>query len=232
MRRHGRRVPLPDIELGSRRVLVMEYGGRLVTDVQTQRAAQRQGYSGCAPPGSGCRRRLAPRRRRLHARGAAAVGAAGGRGGCNSSSTSTATRCSSTASSAPTAPGQRAADRREIGIDRLRPGDAAGRRAAADAHGLLVALAAQDEAAAVAGAAAGFGRDGWTRPSSPLAAFFFDRDDYDQFGVEDGGGGGGPVVAYSPARTLKTATSTSWWWCPRSTSWPRASRCCSAARAS
>ena len=70
---------------------------------------------------------------------------------------------------------------------------------------LLVALAAQDEAAAVAGATAmGFR----TRRMDPavlaqLAAFFFDRDDYDRFGVEDGGGGGGPVVAYSPARTLK-----------------------------
>ena len=70
---------------------------------------------------------------------------------------------------------------------------------------LLVALAAQDEAAAVAGATAmGFR----TRRMDPavlaqLAAFFFDRDDYDRFGVEDGGHGGGPVVAYSPARTLK-----------------------------
>ena len=68
-----------------------------------------------------------------------------------------------------------------------------------------MALAAQDEAAAVAGATAmGFR----TRRMDPavlaqLAAFFFDRDDYDRFGVEDDGHGGGPVVAYSPARTLK-----------------------------
>ena len=218
MRRHfGRRVALPDAypELGSRRVLVMEYlaGEKLVTDVQTRLrgALGDAGYEwlratrlgvppppGAAPPTALQKLRAAPRlwalRRRTRRRLRLLVDVHGHQ------------MLVDGVFNADPHPGNvlLMPDGRLGLIDYgqvMRLSDAQRRTLAA----LLVALAAQDEAAAVAGATAmGFR----TRRMDPavlaqLAAFFFDRDDYDRFGVEEGGGGGGPVVPYSPARTLK-----------------------------